>query len=299
MNKYSKTIIESALLLFNIQKICFASELDGQSDTSLAHIVNHIPFSSSPESIDVQNHLPAVAQINKQLQDGYSQINPEIKLSVHSHAEISRLSAKYESFPTDISYNHDRNQVTLIWKTGAYGIFKPKTRTETFDLGTRSIPAFATQRPTARSKITTAQQSIPPSRAPTRIIETDQSSISSNDSTLSMTCLPGNSSRYLQQKTQLKTYVFRPEISLPRNIYEGQAAFNSIYSRFPDIHTNFTLTTHEFNRIARDFVRYGCPAWLNVAADDNHAHMLIFEWINTQKFYYRLTWKKPVANFSS
>lgn len=108
-----------------IQKVCFAAE-DRQDDSHLGHIRNHIPFvTQSAQSIP-----PAVQEINKQLRQHYSRLNPNIHLPEAAYAEISQISQQYESAPVDIFYNHQLNQVKLIWQTGGFfGFLRSKKKT--------------------------------------------------------------------------------------------------------------------------------------------------------------------------
>jgi hypothetical protein len=134
--KTSRIILKATLFLLAIHKTCFASEIESQGETSLHQTTNHIPFSSiPPHSTELTPHTnqstkPAIHEINKQLHDNYSLIHPDIQLSPETYAEISHISQQYESPPTDIFYNHTKNQVRLLWKTDKiFSILRPKKKT--------------------------------------------------------------------------------------------------------------------------------------------------------------------------
>ncbi len=161
------------------------------------------------------------------------------------------------------------------------------------------LPTPSNTMPSSRN-IATQETIRAPSVEPTRMSITEQtraaimqpsmmpSNISSADSVKSMICLSGTERFYPSLSVPLKTYVFRREISNPRTIHDGKAAFYLIYLNFPDIYRNFTLETGGLNQVARDFVNYGCPVWMDVAVLDSGTHMLIFEWDNAKKFHYKL-----------
>lgn len=127
-NCFLKRIFKIFPILAIVQKFCFAAEESPDQD-QLSHIRNHVPFGA----LSVQNIPPAVQEINKQLRQDYSRLNPNIHLPEAAYAEISQISQQYESAPTDIFYNYHLNQVKLIWETGNFFSFL-RTKKRTFDL---------------------------------------------------------------------------------------------------------------------------------------------------------------------
>jgi hypothetical protein len=288
----SQKILGAVLALLFIHNPCLASETPADQNpvnktntAASSQMIMPISADATESVTRAEKNLPAIEEINSQLLANYGCINPNIKLAAKSHAKISHLSAKYESFPQDVSYNHEKNQVTLTWKTGAWGILKAKTRVETFNLAKKSVTFSLPSRhvvPVGQAKGEDSEQ--------LRAIEPH--SISPTDSMLSTTCDPGGYFSHSSANSQLKTYVFRQGFGRPRTMHDGRAAFFEIYGQFPDIYRYFALEAAGINRVAQDFINYGCPLWLDIALYDNGDHMLVLEWDSGVCFHYKLVWRR-------
>lgn len=270
MNKIHSPIITTLLIfLFIIQENCISAEHtdDRHRHNLYSHIENHTPFLQTPSNTShVDNHLPAIEQINHQLFTNFGSINPTIRLDPSTHAEISHLSARYESFPTNVSYDHDNNQVTLTWHTSTFGM--PQAKVKAFNLAKR----FNTE-------------SISPSMIATQTIQKPVINPPSQPFL--------NRHNRATPATRFNNSRVVPVISFPRfpnTIRQAENAFYNTYRQYPDICSNFTPEPKAYQNIVQDFFRHGNPIRLDIALDDRGKHILILEWNDNTRFHYRLDW---------
>ncbi len=250
------------------------------SGITLAEIIT---LGANNEASGDVNTPSAVERINNELRACYGLINPSIKLSRETYAEIAHLSMRYESDPEDILYNHLRNQVRLIWKNHV-GCSLHRILKRTYELAkidttksakrARNVVTQTSPKPVTHTTSNNRASNIQhkPTKQPADYLKpiSAQPEKRTNDN-------PTTGVHYSQLAK--RKYALTQENAV--------SVFNQWFNGLDPRYKGPYVETSEYNRLISDLKKYGI-ATLEGFIENGNNRVLVATWPNQQKYRYQL-----------